>query len=78
MGWLFKYITQLGIGPPIPADPDPLALWELWIFTLGFFGALSLIVIAILYIQHSEAKEQNIQNYDGVNDSIKLLECLYK
>lgn len=62
MRWLNKYITQLGIGPPIPADPDPLALWELRIFTLSFFGVLFLITVFILYIQRRDAEEQDIQN----------------
>jgi len=66
MEWLScESFTQLGIGSIIPAEPDPLPLWVLWIFSLSFFGALFLIAIAILYIQRNDVEEQNIQNYDG-------------
>jgi VIT1/CCC1 family predicted Fe2+/Mn2+ transporter len=67
MEWLScKSFTQLGIGSIIPAEPDPLALWALWIFILSFFGALFLLVITVIYIQRSD-KTPDANNQPGIN-----------
>ena len=61
MGRLIKYFSQVEISSIIPAEPNPVALWRLWIFTLSFLGVLVLLAITVIYIQRSDVDEQNVK-----------------